>query len=73
MQLTFQAQCKYLYKFFNKIRFASQTEKLYQLLKKGNKDTVIFHCMYSQQRGPKCGYIFNRFLRENYPESDINV
>eukprot|EP00929_Paragymnodinium_shiwhaense_P008875 TRINITY_DN112855_c0_g1_i1.p1 TRINITY_DN112855_c0_g1~~TRINITY_DN112855_c0_g1_i1.p1 ORF type:complete len:151 (-),score=30.42 TRINITY_DN112855_c0_g1_i1:343-795(-) len=34
---------------------------------------LIFHCMFSQSRGPTCARRFSRYLDENYPQRSCKV
>lgn len=36
-------------------------------------DMVVFHCMYSQSRGPSCASLLYRTLRTEYPESETQI
>mmetsp|Transcript_36714 Transcript_36714/g.59325 ORF Transcript_36714/g.59325 Transcript_36714/m.59325 type:complete len:145 (-) Transcript_36714:735-1169(-) len=49
-------------------------ERLDSLIKKtSSSEKVVFHCMYSQQRGPKCASAFASRLSELNPQSRQEV
>jgi rhodanese-related sulfurtransferase len=49
--------------------FEDKLEELSSNLLKQQKKNVIFHCHYSQVRGPSCANSFKRFVDEKYPET----
>jgi rhodanese-related sulfurtransferase len=52
--------------------FEDKLEELSSNLLKQQKKNVIFHCYYSQVRGPTCANTFKRFVDEKYPD-EFNV
>ncbi|GAB5363182.1 hypothetical protein AAMO2058_000861400 [Amorphochlora amoebiformis] len=57
----------------NSITITDEAAKLAKNLVEKKKKMVIFHCMYSQQRGPKCAYRFYQRSGLFYVESVFSI
>lgn len=55
---------------FQNTQSSKMMHDLVSKLRKNNQDTVVFHCMLSQQRGPSSAMKFMRYLSERMNTSD---
>lgn len=49
------------------IQVQSQLQNLFENISQNNITVVVFHCMLSQQRGPRAALQFGRFLESTHP------
>ena len=58
---------------FPSIDFDEKLEDLTKFLLKNEKKQLIFHCYYSQARGPRCAQTFQEFVDDKYPNNKFQI
>eukprot|EP01080_Neovahlkampfia_damariscottae_P004453 gene4453-7828_t len=58
---------------FPSCTFDETLEELTSFLKNNEKKKIVFHCFFSQARGPRCAQIFHEYINSKEPNHKFEI